>query len=90
LDGGFGPKGKDDLKSTLRRAFRDAGHGREIRIIETRCLGICPKKAVTTISAGSPGTMFVVPAKTPVEEIMRTVLPDLDRQQRVDAERDDT
>ena len=53
LDGGFGPKAKDMLRETLRAELKARGGRREVRIIETRCLGICPKKAVSAISGSS-------------------------------------
>ena len=74
LDGGYGHKRKETLRSVLRAALREAGHGREVRIVETRCLGICPKKAVTAVNASHPGEIFVVPAGMPVEEIMQVLL----------------
>ncbi|MGA8196995.1 MAG: (2Fe-2S) ferredoxin domain-containing protein, partial [Acetobacteraceae bacterium] len=41
LDGGYGPKKDDTLRSALRRALKDAVHRRDVRIIRTRCMGIC-------------------------------------------------
>src|ERR1700744_3437193 len=61
LDGGFGSKGRDSLRSALCAQLKEQGCGRAVRIIETRCMGVCPKKAVTTIDAGNPGRIFVVP-----------------------------
>jgi predicted metal-binding protein len=68
--GGYGPKGKDPLRLALRTALKDAGHRREVRIIETRCMGVCPKRAVTMLNASRPDTLCVVPAGTAMEEIM--------------------
>ena len=47
---------------------------REVRTIETKCLGICPKKAVTAISASSPGRIVTVPKKTAVGEALDLIL----------------
>jgi predicted metal-binding protein len=68
LNGGFGPKGRDTLKSQLRLALTARGHRREVRIIESRCLGICPKKAVTALNAASPGRILIVRKKTKASE----------------------
>src|SRR6185437_12728809 len=73
LDGGFGPKGKDTLRSTMRQALKDGGHRRDIRIIETRCMGLCPKNAVTMVAAADPGRIYAVPAGTPAGEALRLI-----------------
>ena len=39
--GGFGPECKDTFRSAWRA--EGAGLGRQVRIFETRCIGICPK-----------------------------------------------
>ncbi len=62
LDGGFGPDGSDTLGRALKGAARQAGRRREVRVIETKCLGLCPKGAVTVLPAGRPGEMLSVPA----------------------------
>ncbi len=61
LDGGFGNKGKHDLKDVLKDALKAAGRRRELRVVEVDCLGLCPKRAVTAISTARPGEMLVVP-----------------------------
>jgi hypothetical protein len=73
LDGGYGPNRDTTLRSTLRMALKDAGHRRDVRIIETRCIGICPKKAVTVVNASRPGTIFVVPVSTPPAEALKAI-----------------
>jgi predicted metal-binding protein len=79
LDGGFGPKGNDTLKAAMRMELSERGLRRQVRIIETRCMGVCPKKAVTALNASAPGTILTVPRKTPVAEAL-TLLLDGDRQ----------
>ena len=69
-DGGFGKAGKDDLRSALRRELRKAGHGRSVRVIETGCLGICPKRAVVTFRGGDPGRLLTVPRGQPVAGVL--------------------
>jgi hypothetical protein len=74
--GGFGPKRKQSLKDTLRQALRDVGRRRQVRIMETSCLGICPKDGVTALNATSPGTIHVIPAGADGLEVVRTLLGD--------------
>ncbi len=64
LDGGFGPKKHDSLRATLNTRLKEIGRRREVRVIETRCLGVCPKKAVTALDAGRPDTIHVIPVGT--------------------------
>jgi predicted metal-binding protein len=73
LDGGYGPKRKDPLRTALQAAVRESGRRREIRIIETRCMGICPRKAVTMVNASKPGTISVVPKGTPITDVMALI-----------------
>jgi len=61
LDGGCGPKGKDTLRNALRTVLKATSHRRDVRIIETRCMGVCPKNATTMVAASHPGMLFVVP-----------------------------
>jgi predicted metal-binding protein len=75
LDGGYGPKRRDTLRSALRGALKETGHRRDVRIVETKCMGICPKKAVTLINASHPETISVVPVGTKMAEVMELVVP---------------
>ena len=76
LDGGYGPDRKATLRTALRVALKDAGHRRDVRIIETRCMWVCPKKAVTAVNASRPGNIFVVPAGTPTAEALKVIVGD--------------
>jgi predicted metal-binding protein len=76
LDGGFGRKEKDSLKDVLSQTLRDAGRRREVRVMETSCLGICPRDGVTALNAGSPGMIHVIPAGTDAQVLLRTLLGD--------------
>jgi predicted metal-binding protein len=69
LDGGFGRKRKESLKSALR-PHRE----RDIRICEAACLGVCPKGGVTALNATSPGMIHVIPAGMDAAEAMETLL----------------
>jgi predicted metal-binding protein len=74
MDGGYGPKGKDSLRTALRTALKDADYGRGVRIIETRCMGICPRKAVTVVNASRPDMIATVPKGTGMEETIGLLL----------------
>ena len=54
VGGGFGPKGKTPLAKALKRIF---GKGRKasVGVVETKCLGLCPKNAVTLVDGRRPG-----------------------------------
>lgn len=62
LDGGFGLKGKQSLAKALRgtlglKRWRKAPIG----IVEVKCLGVCPRGAVTVVDAAEPGRWRLVP-----------------------------
>jgi predicted metal-binding protein len=67
VGGGFGRKGKTSLTKALREALR-LGKGRKasMGIVETKCLGVCPKRAVVVARAG---TWLVVPEGTSVGRV---------------------
>ena len=64
LDGGFGPDGGAPLARTIKQMLRQTGERRAVRVIETKCLGLCPKGAVTLLRGSRPGEMLAVPAGT--------------------------
>lgn len=70
IDGGFGERGRTSLTKALR-ALLGLKKGRKAAfgVVETRCLGICPKNAVVMIDTAQPGTWRIVPAGMPVEEV---------------------
>lgn len=69
LDGGFGKKGKHALDDALRGILKAAGR-RELRVVKTGCLGLCPKRAVTVAWAGRPGELMAVPEGTEPEAVL--------------------
>ncbi len=79
MDGGFGPKGKETLRTALREAFTEKGHRRDVRIVETRCMGVCPKKAVTAINASRPNRMLTIPKGTAADEAMAQLVPEAEQ-----------
>ena len=74
MDGGYGPKGKDTLREAVDTALRDAGRRRDIHIIETRCMGVCPKKATTMLIASRPDSVMTVRKGTAIEEVTGLLL----------------
>lgn len=70
MSGGYGPKGEDKLRTVLREAFRNSGRRRDVRIVETRCMGICPTKAVTAMNATHPDRLLTIPKGTSADQAM--------------------
>lgn len=63
LKGGFGRRGRTPLAKALRKHLglgkgRKAGAG----ILEVKCMGLCPRAAVTVVDAGGPREWLIVPA----------------------------
>jgi predicted metal-binding protein len=79
MDNGYGPNGKATLRTVLREAFHENGHRRDVRIIETRCLGICPKKAVTALNASRPENILTIPKGTAATEAMVQLMNNAER-----------
>lgn len=69
IDGGFGPKGKMPLLKALRAVL---GKGRKAKagVLPVKCLGVCPKNAVTIIDSRRPREWIIVPSATPVAQIL--------------------
>ncbi|HEX4508115.1 MAG TPA: (2Fe-2S) ferredoxin domain-containing protein [Alphaproteobacteria bacterium] len=72
LDGGFGKKGEESLAKSLRRSTGARKKGRKgpLGVIEVDCLNICPKGAVVAIRAAAPEDWAVIPAGTPVAQVI--------------------
>ncbi|VXC91466.1 (2Fe-2S) ferredoxin domain-containing protein [Sphingomonas sp. 8AM] len=70
LGGGFGAKGKTSLAKALR-AEPGFGKGRKaaVGVVEVKCLGICPKGAVTIVDSRTPGCWRIVPAGVDVDAL---------------------
>ena len=61
LKGGFGPKGRTPLAKALRKQLglkkgRKAGAG----IVEVKCLGVCPRGAVTVVNGAASRDWLLV------------------------------
>jgi hypothetical protein len=77
IDGGYGTKRKQAPKDVRRAELKANGRRRQVRIIETRCIGfcwICPKKAVTALNASRPECILTVPTGTPTGEALALLL----------------
>ena len=69
--GGFGPKGKTSLAKALRQDLGvRKGRKGALGIIEVKCLGVCPKGAVTVVNGAKPGEWALVAAQSDVAEIV--------------------
>jgi predicted metal-binding protein len=75
LDGGFGKDGDAPLRTELKQALRDAGRRRQVRVVETGCFSVCPKRAVSIMRGSRPGEILVVPGGTEAAEILRRLDP---------------
>ena len=70
LGGGFGADGRQRLSRLLRkRAGGGKGRKADLGVIETKCLKLCPKRAVTVVDGARPEAWLVVRAGTPVEQV---------------------
>ena len=83
LDGGFGPEGDQKLSRAVRHVLRAAKDRHALRVIESGCLGVCPKGAVTAIRADQPDQFILIPAGTPAETIVSALMPGPTRQDRL-------
>lgn len=70
LDGGFGPKGRQSLGKALRKHLqlkkgRKAGAG----IVDVKCLGVCPRGAVTVVNGAASREWLLVPAGADLDAV---------------------
>lgn len=70
VDGGFGKKGRAPLAKLLRKT-EGFGKGRRASygVVETKCLGLCPRGAVTLVDSRRPGEWRVVRPGADVESL---------------------
>lgn len=63
MDGGFGPKGRTPLAKALRKHLGlKKGRKASLGIVEVKCLGVCPRGAVTVVNGAAPGEWALVRA----------------------------
>ncbi|WP_326524194.1 (2Fe-2S) ferredoxin domain-containing protein [Sphingomonas sp.] len=72
VGGGFGDKGRTPLAKALRRLL-ELKKGRKARagVVEVKCLGLCPKGAVTVVDAARPDEWRIIPAGTDIVAIAK-------------------
>lgn len=70
IDGGFGKKGHSSLAKVLRQLL-GGGKGRKsaLGVVETKCLGLCPKRAVIVIDSRRPTEWLSIPEGAELVEI---------------------
>jgi predicted metal-binding protein len=62
LDGGFGPKGGTPLAKALRKHLGlKKGRKSAAGIVEVKCLGVCPRGAVTVVNGAASREWLLVP-----------------------------
>ena len=72
VKGGFGPKGRERLAKILRRHIGAGGdRGDSIGVVETKCLDVCPKRAVVVVDSRRPDHWHVVEPGTDPATIAR-------------------
>lgn len=72
LDGGFGPKGKAPLAKALRKELHlKKGRKAGVGIVEVKCLGICPRGAVTVVKGAQSREWLLVPQGADLAEVAR-------------------
>jgi len=69
LNGGFGENSKTPLAKALKK---ELGKGRKasLGVVAVKCLGVCPKDAVTVIDSRRPREWMIVRAGTPVARVV--------------------
>ncbi|WP_445192933.1 (2Fe-2S) ferredoxin domain-containing protein [Sphingomonas sp. Tas61C01] len=76
VGGGFGAKGKLPLAKALRRLLGlKKGRRAALGIVETRCLGVCPKNAVVMVDTRTHGGWLVVPAGVALDRVAARLAP---------------
>lgn len=70
IGGGFGTKGRTPLAKLLRKRAGARGRKAAFGVIETKCLKLCPKGAVTLIDTARPDRWHVVKAGTDVDALL--------------------
>ncbi|UZK66526.1 (2Fe-2S) ferredoxin domain-containing protein [Sphingomonas sp. M1-B02] len=62
LDGGFGPKGRTPLAKALRKHLGlKKGRKGAAGIVEVKCLGVCPRGAVSVVNGAASREWLLVP-----------------------------
>ncbi|RJF91010.1 hypothetical protein [Sphingomonas cavernae] len=76
--GGFGPRGRTSLAKALKKEI-GGGKGRKasVGVVEVKCLGVCPRHAVTMIDTRHPREWLLVKPGADIAQIAGELeLPD--------------
>lgn len=74
LDGGFGPKGRQPLGKALRKHLGlKKGRKATAGVIDTKCLGVCPRGVVTVVDRVGSREWLIVPAGSDLDTVAREV-----------------
>ena len=74
LGGGFGPKGKQPLGKALRKHLGlKKGRKAAAGVVDVKCLGVCPRGAVTVVNAASSREWLLVPEGADLDAVARAV-----------------
>lgn len=70
LGGGFGPKGRTPLAKALRKhlGLRKGRKG-AAGIVEVKCLGVCPRGAVTVVNGAASREWLLVPEEADLDAV---------------------
>ncbi|HEV7286991.1 (2Fe-2S) ferredoxin domain-containing protein [Sphingomonas sp.] len=70
LDGGFGPKGKQSLGKALRKQLHlKKGRKAAAGIVDVKCLGVCPRGAVTVVNGAASREWLLVQAGADLDAV---------------------
>jgi predicted metal-binding protein len=70
LGGGFGLKGKTSLAKALRKHLGlKKGRKGAAGIVEVKCLGVCPRGAVTVVNGSASRAWLLVPKGAPLDDV---------------------
>jgi predicted metal-binding protein len=70
LDGGFGSKGKVPLGKALRKHLHlKKGRKAAAGIVDVKCLGVCPRGAVTMVNSAASREWLLVPAGADLDAV---------------------
>jgi predicted metal-binding protein len=72
LHGGFGPKGKAPLAKALRKHLGlKRGRKADAGIVEVKCLGVCPRGAVTVVNGAASRDWLLVREGADMADVAR-------------------